>query len=168
MQCVSDIKTFMTVVKDFWAEKLSQNKVTVKCFSPDHQTYETPMMLLDISEFSPGNYKGDERLALELDISAICMVSNADSDSIFAVKDFAAKVIHLLRYQNFDLENVRFPEEINTQVVDFSSAAQGYAVWVVNWKQTLLLGENIWSYEGTTPNEINSVMNPGEAGYEHL
>lgn len=143
------INSFLESVKISFATAFASENVTVDFLDPQKTDIVVPGILIDISKINIGSDIGDERLPLELTLSALCILSSVEALASVAVKDFAALLISHLRNCNFNGgDQVSVPMDLQAVPAEFSPGNQGYVSWLVSWKQTLYLGENIWDETG--------------------
>lgn len=110
-----------------------------------NQTIVTPAVLLELVEIRPAGAVTGGRTPLELNMSAHCVLSATTGQVQREIRNFAAHLLCLVDGNRWGLGSaVTRAGELEAFPGMFSPGEKGFESWVVNWKQTIYLGE-IWS-----------------------
>lgn len=114
---------------------------------------DVPAAVVELVELEPGKDAGTGETTLVARFEARFIVGSEDADCQQKAAFAAAQMAVLLRIQTWGLE---------VEPAEFVRAAQdwtrpeldGYAVWVVEWTQTIYLGEEEWPWPNQPPGSL--------------
>lgn len=114
---------------------------------------DLPAAVIELAELEPGRDPGTGETALVARLEARFIVGSEDAECQQKAAFAAAQMAVLLRIQTWGLE---------VEPAEFVRAAQdwtrpeldGYAVWVVEWTQTIYLGEEQWPWPNQPPGTL--------------
>lgn len=110
---------------------------------PDFSDIKTPAVLLELAEMSPGGRTSGGRSAVALGFTAHCMLSAKTEDVQIQVRNFAAQILRLVDGNHWELADmVERPSGLEAFPGMFTPGEKGFESWVVNWKQTVHLGDS--------------------------
>ena len=167
----TDLSSFHQAIIDHLKSGLDQN-VTVDIYDNafEGNSIPTPAALIQIAEMGEGQDIGDDRCPLMVGVSVHCVLSTETPDVQLQIRNFAAQVIRLVRRQLFGLAGaVSRPIDLDAMpgaVKEGSDEVPGFESWVVEFNQTLYLGESVWKPEGVTPSRVYIGISP-EIGIDH-
>ncbi|MEE9103562.1 hypothetical protein VXJ36_25425 [Pseudomonas nitroreducens] len=123
-----------------------------------------PALALECAGLLPGQDPGNGQTALVCQMQARVLVERDDEAEALALRNVAALTI-LLRAQNWglELEPVSF---IQAQPETDDPALAACRVWLVEWRQPVLLGETEWLWEDQPPGSLRLGFDP-ETGPGH-
>lgn len=108
-----------------------------------HVRVKSPAVLIEISEMSPGDNRGDGRMAFECEMVYHCILSTKTENVELQIRNFAAAIAQTIKNNKFGLGgSVTNPEDIRLYPGLFKSGDKGFESWVVTAKQTVYLGED--------------------------
>ncbi|QSH40931.1 hypothetical protein P0136_10655 [Lentisphaerota bacterium ZTH] len=170
---MSNFKQFCTAIEMTVKEEFKSDQVCVRWLESADKELPAPAILLDIEQLDIGVDAGDGRLPLECSLCAFCVMSVKTPSYELAVKGFAARLMKLLRHNNFKIDAVTLPKNITAEGVDFSPGKAGYICWAVTWQQTVYVGEDVWNSATIMPTEVKFRLQPDgcatdEDDYESL
>ncbi len=124
------------------------------CFMPAHMTtLPVPMVLLELVELEPGRDQGTGETAVVARFEARAIVGAEQEECYRQAAFIASRLAVLLRLQTWGQEVE--PAEFLQASQDFTRPElDGYAVWVVEWTQTLYLGEEEWPWPNQPPGSL--------------
>lgn len=133
---------------------------------PDHGRVTAPALFLAALDASLAEHQtGDGRLALDVRWAAYCLARNAKGaayrgrDAMSMAAAFAQTVHHSQWGLAPSVQHARLESVQNLYSSHIDN--KGFALWVVQWRQVVLLGDNIWE-GGDTPAEIWAGWSPTE------
>lgn len=107
------------------------------------QTIKTPAVLLELVEIRPAGRVTGGRTPVELAWSAHCVLSATTENVQREVRNFAVKVMAVVDGNRWQLgEAVTRAEELSAFPGMFKPGEKGFESWIVNWKQTVHLGDS--------------------------
>lgn len=125
-----------------------------------------PALALECAGLLPGQDPGNGQTALICQMQARILVARDDAEAeALALRNVAALAI-LLRAQNWglELEPVSF---IQAQPEADDPALVTCRVWLIEWRQPVLLGETQWLWEDQPPGSLMLGFDPNTgAGHE--
>jgi len=120
-------------------------------FWPDIQNHiPLPAVFLDIGEIEPGQDRGSGQTTLTITFEARLIVDVLHADHYQQAVQLATQLAVLLRGQYWGLPVQ--PAEFQRSTQDWTRPElDGYTVWLVEWTQTLYLGEQAWPWPNEPP-----------------
>jgi hypothetical protein len=107
-----------------------------------HVRVKSPAVLIEIAEMSPGENRGDGRMAFECEMVYHCILSTMTKNVELEIRNFAAAVAQTIKNNKFGLgRSVTSSEDIHLYPGLFKSGDKGFESWVVVAKQTVYIGE---------------------------
>jgi len=133
-------------------EKLSG--VQLVRFWPDiEQHIPLPAVFLDIAEIEPGTDIGTGESTLNVTFEARVIVDMIRDQHYQQAIHLATQLAVLLRAQTWGLEVE--PAEFVRSTQDWTRPElDGYTVWLVEWTQTIYLGEKEWPWSDEAPGTL--------------
>lgn len=128
---------------------------------------DLPAAVIELVEFEPGHDPGTGETALIARLEVRFIVGGEDEDCQQKAAFAAAQMAVLLRMQSWGLP---------VELADFVRSAQdwtrpeleGYAVWVVEWTQSIWLGKEEWPWPNQPPGNLvwgfSPDIGPGSEG----
>ena len=131
-------------------------------FWPDiEQTIPLPAVFLDIAEIEPGTDIGTGESTLNITFEARVIVDVIRDQHYKQAIHLATQLAVLLRAQTWGLAVE--PAEFRRSTQDWTRPElDGYTVWLVEWAQTIYLGEKEWPWPDETPGTL--VFSVGDEG----
>ena len=128
--------------------------VQLVSFWPDIQQHiPLPAVFLDIAEFEPGTDIGTGETTLTLTFEARVIVDVIRADHYPQAVHLATQMAVLLRAQSWGLPVE--PTEFQRSSQDWTRPElDGYTVWLVEWTQTVYLGEQEWPWPDEPPGTL--------------
>ena len=132
-------------------------------FWPDVQHHiPLPAVFLDIAEIEPGQEAGTGQTTLTITFEARVIVDVIRADHYPQAVHLATQLAVLLRAQYWGLP---------VQAAEFQRSTQdwtrpeldGYTVWLVEWTQTVYLGELSWPWPDEPPGSLLISVNDEES-----
>ena len=125
--------------------------VQLVSFWPDIQQHiPLPAVFLDIAEIEPGTDIGTGQTTLTLTFEARVIVDVIRADHYPQAVHLATQLTVLLRAQSWGLPVE--PAEFQRSSQDWTRPElDGYTVWLVEWTQTVYLGEQEWPWPDEPP-----------------
>lgn len=115
---------------------------------PQSETIKTPAILIELTEFRPAGRTSGGRHAVELSWAAHCILSAATDDIQRQVRNFGLQALCLIDGQRWGLPDaVERASELEGYPGLFKPGDKGFESWIVNWKQTVHMGEG-WQLPG--------------------
>lgn len=112
-----------------------------------------PAVFLDIGEINPGQDIGTGETTLSITFEARVIVDVILADHYRQAVQLATQLAVLLRTQSWGLPVE--PAEFQRSSQDWTRPAlDGYTVWLVEWTQTLYLGEQEWPWPDQPPGTL--------------
>ena len=112
-----------------------------------------PAVFLDIGEINPGQDIGTGETTLSITFEARVIVDVILADHYRQAVQLATQLAVLLRLQSWGLPVE--PAEFQRSSQDWTRPElDGYAVWLVEWTQTLYLGEQEWPWPDQPPGTL--------------
>ena len=123
-------------------------------FWPDIQNHiPLPAVFLDIGEIEPGQDRGSGQTTLTITFEARLIVDVLHADHYQQAVQLATQLAVLLRGQYWGLPVQ--PAEFQRSTQDWTRPElDGYTVWLVEWTQTLYLGEQAWPWPDEPPGTL--------------
>ena len=137
--------------------------VQLVSFWPDIQQHiPLPAVFLDIAEFEPGTDIGTGETTLTLTFEARVIVDVIRADHYPQAVHLATQLAVLLRAQSWGLPVE--PAEFQRSSQDWTRPdLDGYTVWLVEWTQTVFLGEQVWPWPDEPPGSLLISVNDEES-----
>ena len=128
--------------------------VQLVSFWPDIQQHiPLPAVLLDIAEIEPGTDIGTGETTLTITFEARVIVDVIRADHYPQAEHLATQMAVLLRAQSWGLPVE--PAEFQRSSQDWTRPElDGYTVWLVEWTQTVYLGEQEWPWPDEPPGTL--------------
>ena len=128
--------------------------VQLVSFWPDIQQHiPLPAVFLDIAEIEPGTDIGTGETTLTLTFEARVIVDVIRADHYPQAVHLATQLAVLLRAQSWCLPVE--PAEFQRSSQDWTRPElDGYTVWLVEWTQTVYLGEQEWPWPDEPPGTL--------------
>lgn len=128
--------------------------VQLVSFWPDIQQHiPLPAVFLDIAEIEPGTDIGSGETTLTLTFEARVIVDVIRADHYPQAVHLATQLAVLLRAQSWGLPVE--PAEFQRSSQDWTRPElDGYTVWLVEWTQTVYLGEEEWPWPDEPPGTL--------------
>ena len=128
--------------------------VQLVSFWPDIQQHiPLPAVFLDIAEIEPGTDIGTGETTLTLTFEARVIVDVIRADHYPQAVHLATQLAVLLRAQSWGLPVE--PAEFQRSSQDWTRPElDGYTVWLVEWTQTVYLGEQEWPWPDEPPGTL--------------
>ena len=128
--------------------------VQLVSFWPDIQQHiPLPAVFLDIAEIEPGTDIGTGETTLTLTFEARVIVDVIRADHYPQAVHLATQMAVLLRAQSWGLPVE--PAEFQRSSQDWTRPElDGYTVWLVEWTQTVYLGEQEWPWPDEPPGTL--------------
>ena len=112
-----------------------------------------PAVFLDIGEINPGQDIGTGETTLTITFEARVIVDVIRADHYRQAVHLATQLAVLLRMQSWGLPVE--PAEFQRSSQDWTRPElDGYTVWLVEWTQTLYLGEQEWPWPDQPPGTL--------------
>ena len=112
-----------------------------------------PAVFLDIGEINPGQDIGTGETTLTITFEARVIVDVIRGDHYRQAVQLATQLAVLLRMQSWGLPVE--PAEFQRSSQDWTRPElDGYTVWLVEWTQTLYLGEQEWPWPDQPPGTL--------------
>ena len=112
-----------------------------------------PAVFLDIGEINPGQDIGTGETTLSITFEARVIVDVIRGDHYRQAVQLATQLAVLLRMQSWGLPVE--PAEFQRSSQDWTRPElDGYTVWLVEWTQTLYLGEQEWPWPDQPPGTL--------------
>ena len=129
-------------------------------FWPDiKQHIPLPAVFLDIAEIEPGTDIGTGESTLSVTFEARVIVDVIRAGHYQQAIHLATQLAVLLRAQTWGLEVE--PAEFQRSAQDWTQPElDGYTVWLVEWTQTIYLGEKEWPWPDEQPGTL--IFNVGD------
>ena len=149
---------------------------SIRVHSPLIKQFEAPALLLTLDTMSQSDETGDGRTATQCSFSvcAVLPVHGLPLDRVaIAAANYAAELLDFIKYNHWGLGvDVGHPQQLSAQPADFKPGKTGYESWVVNWQQTVYLGDTE-ADDGIIPTTVMVGMEPdigadNEHKYEKL
>ena len=123
-------------------------------FWPDiKQHIPLPAVFLDIAEIEPGTDIGTGESTLSVTFEARVIVDVIRAGHYQQAIHLATQLAVLLRTQTWGLAVE--PAEFKRSTQDWTRPElDGYTVWLVEWTQTIYLGETEWPWPEETPGSL--------------
>ena len=123
-------------------------------FWPDiDQHIPLPAVFLDIAEIEPGTDLGTGESTLNVTFEARVIVDVIRDQHYKQAIHLATQLAVLLRAQTWGLAVE--PAEFRRSTQDWTRPElDGYTVWLVEWAQTIYLGEKEWPWPDETPGTL--------------
>lgn len=151
---MTDKVTTFTAFHDAMAEELKARipvLATVDAYeeSPSEQM-ETPAVLVGVEEMEAGRKVSGGRIAMNLYISAYCLLSTKTPRAALEILNMAASAASVVNGNRWGMgECVELPKAVTALPGVFERGGKGLHCWVVSWQQTIHLGEKWTTPEGT-------------------
>ena len=128
--------------------------VQLVSFWPDIQQHiPLPAVFLDIAEIEPGTDIGTGETTLTITFEARVIVDVIRADHYPQAVHLATQLAVLLRAQSWGLPVE--PAEFQRSSQDWTRPElDGYTVWLVEWTQTVYLGEEEWPWPDEPPGTL--------------
>ena len=128
--------------------------VQLVSFWPDIQQHiPLPAVFLDIAEIEPGTDIGTGQTTLTFTFEARVIVDVIRADNYPEAVHLATQLAVLLRAQSWGLPVE--PAEFQRSSQDWTRPElDGYTVWLVEWTQTVYLGEQEWPWPDEPPGTL--------------
>lgn len=128
--------------------------VQLVSFWPDIQQHiPLPAVFLDIAEIEPGTDIGTGETTLTITFEARVIVDVIRADHYPQAVHLATQLSVLLRAQSWGLPVE--PAEFQRSSQDWTRPElDGYTVWLVEWTQTVYLGEEEWPWPDEPPGTL--------------
>lgn len=128
--------------------------VQLVSFWPDIQQHiPLPAVFLDIAEIEPGTDIGTGETTLTITFEARVIVDVIRADHYPQAVHLATQLAVLLRAQSWGLAVE--PAEFQRSSQDWTRPElDGYTVWLVEWTQTVYLGEEEWPWPDEPPGTL--------------
>ena len=128
--------------------------VELVSFWPDISNHiPLPAVFLDIGEINPGQDIGTGETTLTITFEARVIVDVILADHYRQAVQLATQLAVLLRMQSWGLPVE--PAEFQRSSQDWTRPElDGYTVWLVEWTQTLYLGEQEWPWPDQPPGTL--------------
>lgn len=128
--------------------------VQLVSFWPDIQQHiPLPAVFLDIAEIEPGTDIGTGETTLTITFEARVIVDVIRADRYPQAVHLATQLAVLLRAQSWGLPVE--PAEFQRSSQDWTRPElDGYTVWLVEWTQTVYLGEEEWPWPDEPPGTL--------------
>ena len=128
--------------------------VQLVSFWPDIQQHiPLPAVFLDIAEIEPGTDIGTGETTLTLTFEARVIVDVIRADHYPQAVHLATQLAVLLRAKSWGLAVE--PAEFQRSSQDWTRPElDGYTVWLVEWTQTVYLGEQEWPWPDEPPGTL--------------
>lgn len=128
--------------------------VQLVSFWPDIQQHiPLPAVFLDIAEIEPGTDIGTGETTLTITFEARVIVDVIRADHYPQAVHLATQLSVLLRAQSWGLPVE--PAEFQRSSQDWTRPElDGYTVWLVEWTQTVYLGEQEWPWSDEPPGTL--------------
>ena len=128
--------------------------VQLVSFWPDIQQHiPLPAVFLDIAEIEPGTDIGTGQTTLTFTFEARMIVDVIRADHYPQAVHLATQLAVLLRAQSWGLPVE--PAEFQRSSQDWTRPElDGYTVWLVEWTQTVYLGEEEWPWPDEPPGTL--------------
>ena len=128
--------------------------VQLVSFWPDIQQHiPLPAVFLDIAEIEPGTDIGTGETTLTITFEARVIVDVIRADHYPQAVHLATQLAVLLRAQSWGLPVE--PAEFQRSSQDWTRPElDGYTVWLVEWTQTVYLGEQEWPWPDEPPGTL--------------
>ena len=143
---------FYQTIEQHLQEKLSG--VQLVSFWPDiEQHIPLPAVFLGIAEIEPGTDIGTGESTLTVTLEARVIVDVIRDQHYQQAVHLATQLAVLLRAQTWGLEVE--PAEFQRSAQDWTQPElDGYTVWLVEWTQTIYLGEKEWPWPDEQPGTL--------------
>lgn len=137
--------------------------VQLVSFWPDIQQHiPLPAVFLDIAEIEPGTDIGTGQTTLTFTLEARVIVDVIRTDHYPQAAHLATQLAVLLRAQSWGLPVE--PAEFQRSSQDWTRPElDGYTVWLVEWTQTVFLGEQVWPWPDEPPGSLLISVNDEES-----
>ena len=131
-------------------------------FWPDiEQHIPLPAVFLDIAEIDPGTDIGTGESTLNVTFEARVIVDVLRDQHYQQAIHLATQLVVLLRAQTWGLAVE--PAEFRRSTLDWTRPElDGYTVWLVEWTQTIYLGEKEWPWPDEPPGSLTFKVYAGE------
>ena len=128
--------------------------VQLVSFWPDIQQHiPLPAVFLDIAEIEPSTDIGTGETTLTITFEARVIVDVIRADHYLQAVHLATQLAVLLRAQSWGLPVE--PAEFQRSSQDWTRPElDGYTVWLVEWTQTVYLGEQEWPWPDEPPGTL--------------
>ena len=115
-------------------------------------TVTLPAIFLDIGEMTYGNSPGTEQVPLVIHWEArIVMQDDVEDITLWSLVANVMLQLFTTRWPNRDIGKVKLKQATPD---DFTPDLAGFRVWLIEWVQTIHLGDNIWDGDGIVPTEV--------------
>ncbi len=130
---------------------------TVEFYRDDRRQPTVPACLLELVDFEPdeGGETFTEQLALVATFDARIVMGFRTPDAHREVRRASAALAGFINQQRWGQGGGVGPAEIMTVAPDeFSPELDRYEVWRVTWRQTVHIGDTVWTNDGTIPETV--------------
>ena len=128
---------------------------------------KTPAILIEMGEIDPSESLTGGRLAVNVDMRLHCVLSVTTPNVQLEIRNFAALVMTKMHRNRFGLSGaVEYPARLSAFPGMFKPDEKGFESWVVNFVQTVHLGE-VWEETEFLPTEVYLGLAP-EIGNDHV
>ncbi len=142
-------------------------EAAIKAQFPDLQTVEfyrteerktlpLPAVILDLCEFEgePDKDPGTDQLAMSARFEAEIIFGFRTPNVKREIRKFAAAFAAWMRLRRWPGISTDAAQVIGCYPDEFDPDLDQYEVWRVEWSQTLYLGDNTWTNDGTIPTTV--------------
>lgn len=120
-----------------------------------------PAMFLELAEIEPGADDGTGQTSLICKFEARLVVGAEQPRHNHQAAQLAAQLAVLLRAQYWDIEGVDAAEFVQAMQDWTKPELDGYTVWLVEWTQTIKLGEEEWPWPDQPAAHLDIDLGPG-------
>lgn len=111
-----------------------------------------PALAIELVELEPDADPGTGELALRGHWEARLVTLESEDET--QAWELVSAILYKLFQSSWMLENVGLVKIKSVARDHFSPEFQGHRIWLIEWVQSLRVGENVWSTEGIIPQEI--------------
>ncbi len=171
---MSELKQLQVAVKQAIETEFDSIVKTVELYGDSLESVNTQAVIISMDNADEGNDIGDERVPVQCDFSALCLLGFSTANVQLEIREFALQLFTLVRQNKWNLGTaVSFPENLSIQPGPFDPEKNGYESFIVSWQQTVYVGPSVWDASGVMPTEVNlgwlpKVGSGFEADYEQI
>lgn len=153
---MSDLNTLHQAITDTVRAAMPQFE-TVDSYAAAQQNTALPALLHAITGLKPGTDPGDGHSCVVATFEARIVVDASRPQAALDATALAAQLIVLLRKQYWDVDFVEDARAIKAlpQGTDLPAAS-----WLVQWEQTLHLGDTQWPWPNQPPGSLVFAFDP--------
>lgn len=124
--------------------------------SDDHEALPVPALLVELTDLEavPDDNDGTGRLSMVAVFEATIIMGFRTAAVGRAIREFAGALAVFVNEQRWGVADVEPAQVIRAGLHEFSPAVPRYHAWLVEWRQVVRLGANVWANDGTVPREV--------------